>query len=151
MTRVDFYQLSRDPVERVVSMLAGKVLQTGERLLVVCADAGRRQALSDALWAAAGREDRPVFLAHGMAGEPDAERQPVLLAGDCNAANGATMAIVADGQWREEAETFARVMLPFDGGAAGEARELWRMLAARDDIDNRIFKQRADGGWAEGG
>ncbi len=150
MTRVDFYQLSRDPVERVVAVLAGKVLESGERLLVVCAGAGRRQAISDALWAAAGRDNRPVFLAHGMVGEPDATRQPILLTGDCEAANGATMAILADGQWHDEADRFARTMLLFDAAAAGDARELWRGLAAREDIDNRIFKQREDGGWAEG-
>ncbi|HSM53660.1 MAG TPA: DNA polymerase III subunit chi, partial [Erythrobacter sp.] len=40
-TRVDFYQLSRDPVERVAAMLARKVLQEGQRLLVVSGDPGQ--------------------------------------------------------------------------------------------------------------
>lgn len=151
MTRVDFYQLSRDPVERAVAQLAGKAIGAGERVLVVCAEADRRQALSDALWAEEGAPERPVFLANGIASGEDDARQPILLAGTCEAANDATIAILADGQWRAEAEQFARVLLLFDGAAATAARELWRAVDAREDIDNRIFKQTERGGWREGG
>ena len=58
--RVDFYQLSRDPVERVVAMLARKVLEAGERLLVVSSDADQRAELSKELWRA-GPDVYPVF------------------------------------------------------------------------------------------
>ena len=45
-TRVDFYQLSRDPVDVTVAKLARKVLQAGERLVVVSEDEGQRTRLS---------------------------------------------------------------------------------------------------------
>lgn len=142
--QVDFYQLSRDPVERVVPLLAGKVLESGARLLVVSADAARRTALSQALW-----ERENAFLAHGEAGQPSAERQPVLLAGDCEAENGATIVLIADGAWRERAAAFARAILLFGADRTGEARQLWTTLGAQGH-DLRIFKQRDDGGWREG-
>ena len=45
-TRVDFYQLSRDPVDVTVAKLARKVLQAGERLVVVSGDDAQRTHLS---------------------------------------------------------------------------------------------------------
>lgn len=143
--RVDFYQLSRDPVEKVVPLLAGKVLESGGRLLVVSAEEGQRQALAKALWEADG------FLANGMAEAAHAERQPILLSGECAAANGAAMVLIADGQWREEAAGFDRALLLFDEAATQPARELWQALAAREGVDRRFFKQTANGSWREGG
>ena len=36
--RVDFYQLSRDPAETVLPLLARNTLRAGERLLIVSTD-----------------------------------------------------------------------------------------------------------------
>ena len=144
--RVDFYQLSRDPVDVTVGKLARKVLQAGERLVVVAEDAEAREGLSQALWGQGGS----AFLANGPVDGPHAARQPILLSADCTAPNDARMAILADGKWREEATAFDRVMLLFDAAATDDARTLWRDLAAREAIDNRIFKQTPEGGWREG-
>ena len=144
--RVDFYQLSKDPVDVTVAKLARKVMQAGERLVVVAADEGLREHISKTLWEQGGGS----FLAHGPANGPHAARQPILIAESCAAPNEARMAILADGRWREEASAFDRSMLLFDADATEAARGLWRELAARDDIDNRIFKQTPEGGWREG-
>ena len=129
-----------------VAKLARKVLQAGERLVVVAADEGLRERVSMTLWEQGGAS----FLAHGPADGPHAARQPILIAESCAAPNEARMAILADGRWREEASAFDRTMLLFDAEATEAARGLWRELAARDDIDNRIFKQTPEGGWREG-
>ena len=144
--RVDFYQLSKDPVDVTVAKLARKVLQAGERLVVVAADKAMREHVSQTLWEQGGGS----FLAHGPADGPHAARQPILIAESCAAPNEARMAILADGQWREEASAFDRAMLLFDAEATEAARGLWRELAARDDIDNRVFKQTPEGNWREG-
>ena len=129
-----------------MAKLARKVLQAGERLVVVAADEGLREHISKTLWEQGGGS----FLAHGPANGPHAARQPILIADSCAAPNEARMAILADGHWREEAAKFDRTMLLFDAEATEAARGLWRELAARDDIDNRIFKQTPEGGWREG-
>lgn len=144
--RVDFYQLSTDPVDVTVVKLARKVMQAGERLVVVAADPSVRERLSEALW----QQGNGAFLANGAADGPHAARQPILVSADCTAPNEARMAILADGQWRDEATGFDRAMLLFDADATDAARGLWRDLSARDDIDNRIFKQTPEGGWREG-
>lgn len=144
MAQVDFYQLSRDPVERVVPLLAAKVLESGDRLLIVSGDAERRAAVSQAMW-----ERENAFLAHGEAGHPHETRQPVLLADTCSAANGARMVLIADGIWRAEAAGFERAILLFGADQTGAARQLWAALGA-EGCALRIFKQRDEGGWREG-
>lgn len=144
--RVDFYQLSRDPVERVVALLAAKVMQAGQRLLIVSDDAEHRDLLSKTLWDEGG----VAFLAHGKADEAYAERQPILLSSGCEAPNEARMAIVADGKWREEVTGFDRVMLLFGPQARDAAADLWRLFQADETIDNRIHKQDEHGSWREG-
>lgn len=142
--QIDFYQLSRDPVERVVTVLAAKVVDTGDRVLVVSADAGQRAALSRAMW-----ERENAFQAHGEAGEPHEARQPVLLSDACVAANGAGTILIADGAWRAQAAVFARAILVFDAAQTDEVRRLWGTFG-KDGHALRIFKQREDGGWREG-
>ncbi len=142
--QVDFYQLSRDPVEAVVPLLAAKALDASQRLLVVHEDAEQRAVLSEALWA---REN--AFLAHGDAAAPQAERQPILLAGDCTAANGAGIVFLADGAWREEAAGFERAILLFGAEQTAQVRTLWTTLSGSGHA-LRIFKQREDGSWREG-
>ena len=141
---VRFYQLNRDPVEKVVPLLAAKVLEAGDRLVVVSGDAEQRAALSQALW-----ERETAFLAHGMAGEPCEARQPLVLGGDCNTLSGAQTALIADGVWRAEAETFERVILLLAAEQTVDARQLWVTLESKGHA-MRIFKQREDGGWREG-
>lgn len=139
--QVDFYQLSRDPIERVVPLLAAKATEGGARLLVVHGDAAARAPLSDALWAREG-----AFLANG---EDHAARQPILLSATCAASNGAAIAILADGEWREEAAGFERAILLFGPEQTETARALWGTLTGNGHA-LRIFKQGESGGWREG-
>ncbi|WFL76494.1 DNA polymerase III subunit chi [Altererythrobacter arenosus] len=145
--RVDFYQLSRDPVERVTAMLARKVLQAGKRLLVLSADAEQREALSKELWRAGPEE----FLANGDAAQPNVERQPILLSETPDAANGASMVLIADGKWRPEALGFERALLLFGPEDTEAARALWRELDGQDEVTREIHKQDDSGKWRAGG
>ena len=148
MPRVDFYRLTRDPVERVLPAIATRILGNGDRLLVVAASAMQRQAIDEALWTL-----QPAsFLPHGAAGSPDEAIEPILLAGtlDVEPPNGASHIALADGEWREEALAFERAFLLFDNSRIDDARATWRALAARDDVDNRFWKQDERGRWSEG-
>ena len=143
--RVDFYQLTLDPAEWVVPLIARATLAAGERLLVVSGDPESLTRVDAALW-----ERLPeAFLAHGMAGHAHATRQPVLLSGRCEAENGARYLALADGQWREEAAGFGRVFLLFGEARLQDARECWRMLGTRAAVERHFWKQE-EGKWREG-
>lgn len=145
--RVDFYQLSRDPVERVAVMLARKVLETGQRLLLVSSDPGQRAVISRELWRCAAE----AFLAHGEADDLHPERQPILLSDRVDALNGARIVLLADGQWRPEALGFERALLLFGPDRTEAARALWRELDDAADVTREIHKQDERGGWQAGG
>ena len=141
--KVDFWQLSRDPAEKVVALIAARVLGDGERLLVVAADAEQRTAISRALW-----EAKPdAFLANGDTGEPHADRQPILLSDACEPVNGASHVIFADGQWRAAAG-FARAFLLFDEATVEAARGVWRSLDGGDGLERSFFRQES-GKWVK--
>lgn len=142
--RVDFYQLSRDPAELALPLIARATLGAGERLLVVSADEAQLERIDEALWTRLPES----FLAHGRAGEHET-RQPILLAAEARPANGAKFLALADGLWREPDEAFARVFFLFDDATLQGARDCWRMLGTREEIERRFWKQ--DGGkWVEG-
>jgi DNA polymerase III subunit chi len=140
--RVDFYQLSETPVEEALPALAVRMLEAGERALVVSADVEQLARISDALWAA-----KDQFLAHAPAGGPHDARQPILLSDNLETPNGARFLALADGEWREGAETFERVFLLFDGATIDDARATWRSLDGREGLERNYWRQVSRTKW----
>ena len=142
--QVDFYQLTRDPAEKVLPPIAQRVLDGGGRLLVV-GEAAQLDVISAALWNA--KPDS--FLAHAKAGEDDDSIQPILLSSEPVAANGAKFIALADGQWRDEALEFDRAFYLFPPDSTDNARAAWRALGEKESVERRYWKQ--DGGkWVQG-
>ncbi len=143
--RVDFYQLSRDPAEAVLALIARNSLKAGERLLVVSGTDGQLEKISELLWG----KWPDSFLANGRAGEAHDERQPILLSDNVRPSNGARYLAIADGVWRDGEPAFERTFYLFDDASLQPARDCWRMLGQRDGVERRFWKQ--DGGkWVEG-
>lgn len=150
MARVDFYHLTRDPAPPVLARLAERVLAGGNKLLIVAADLAAREAIDAALWTAIPES----FLPHMPAGAIDADQadEPIALSAklEGSAANGATMLALADGEWRDEALTFNRTLLLFDGSRIDDARAAWRILSKREGVECHYWKQDEAGRWREG-
>ena len=146
--KVDFWLLSRDPAERVVAMIAERVLADGGRALVVSGDASRREAISQALWE--GKAE--AFLANGQAGGAHDALQPILIGDSCTTApNGAAACILADGLWRTEAlegDRFERVFLLFGEEERDAARSAWREVSAKDGLERSFYEQQG-GRWVK--
>lgn len=143
--QVDFYQLSRDPVEKVLPAIAQRVLGDGGRLLVVAGEADQREQLSQALWSAGPA----TFLANGASDGDRPSVQPILLSPECNAFNGAHFIALADGQWRDEALDFDRAFYFFDSSTIDEARVSWRALAKKDGVEPRFWRHEGRK-WVQG-
>ena len=145
MVQVDFYHLTRLPLERALPQIADKVLASGARLLIVSADAGQRGQLDQSLWAYADDS----FLPHAVLGTGDDAVQPVLIAPNVNAANGAKHIALVDGVWRDAALSFDRAFHFFDNDRIIEARTAWKALADRDGVERRYWKQNDNGRWEQ--
>lgn len=143
--QVDFYHLTRLPLERALPQIAEKVLASGARLLIVSADAAQRAGLDQLLWTYADDS----FLPHAELGAGDDTAQPILIASNVNAANGARHIALVDGEWREDALDFERAFHFFDDNAIVAARTAWKGLAERDQIERRYWKQNDAGRWEQ--
>ena len=143
--QVDFYQLSRDPVEQVLPAIAGRVLDLSARLLVVAGEPDRLKRISEGLWAGPAEG----FLAHGRAGEERDAAQPILLSDNCAAANGARHVALADGVWRDEALGFERAFYFFDADTIEGARASWRALSKAEGVEPRFWRQEGRK-WVQG-
>ncbi len=139
---VDFYHLTASPLERVLPSIAEKVLAGGGRLLVV-AEPGQLARLDELLWS----YSKDSFLPHGR---ERAESQPVLLSPEPAAVNGATNIALADGRWRDEALGFERAFYFFDSDGRDSAREAWRAIKSRPEVEARYWKQDERGKWVQG-
>ena len=145
--QVDFYQLSRDPAPKIAGLLARKLFDAGERLLIVADDDALLTAISDALW----QVDGPAFLAHERAGEADDSVQPILLSPSLTTANMARHIMLADGTWRADAvasEGVERLFYLFGPADVEAARDAWRSLKDAPDLTRHFWRQEG-GKWVK--
>ena len=143
--QVDFYHLTRLPLERALPQIAERVLASGGRLLIVSGRDEQRAELDRQLWTYAADS----FLPHAVLGAGDDAAQPVLIAPEVNAANGARHIALVDGEWRDDALDFDRAFHFFDEDAIRGARAAWKALEGRNDIDRRYWKQNDAGRWEQ--
>jgi DNA polymerase-3 subunit chi len=139
---VDFYHLTDTPLERALPGICEKVLESGERLLVV-AEGDLLARIDEILWTHAPDS----FLPHGMSNPGD---QPILLSAALEPANGAVNVALIDGAWREGALEFRRIFYFFDAGHLDEARGAWRGLKSNPAAEPRYWKQDDRGKWVQG-
>lgn len=143
--QVDFYHLTATPLDRALPQIAEKVVASGARLLIVTGDAAQRTAIDRLLWLYAPDS----FLPHAELDSGNDSAQPILIAGDVDAANGARHIALVDGVWRDDALDFDRAFHFFDDEAIREARLAWKALGERDTVQRRYWKQNDAGRWEQ--
>ena len=140
-----FYHLERSTLDQVLPELLDKTLQRGWRARVRIADPGQRETMDERLWT--WRDDS--FLAHGLADQPEAERQPILLTSGNENPNGSQALFIVDGSDMSLTEEFERCFIIFDGRdetALHQARERWKALKGQG-ADLAYLKQSDQGRW----
>lgn len=142
--KVDFYHLTRSPLDRVLPRIAQRLHDDGERLLLLSDDADQRRHLDILLWTYAPDS----FLPHAEAGVGDDACQAVLIASEPTDANAARNVAIVDGRWRDEALAFDRAFHFFGEDHIAAARAAWKGLADRDGVERRYWRQ-GDGGWEQ--
>ncbi len=143
--QVDFYHLTRAPLDRVLPKIAEKVVEGGGRLLIVAGDEAQRTTIDRLLWSYAPES----FLPHAAAGAGDDAVQPVLIADDVMPGNAARNVAIIDGVWRDAALGFDRAFHFFDEDSVAVARAAWKSLADREGVERRYWKQDDNGRWTQ--
>lgn len=140
-----FYHLERSTLDQVLPELLERTLARGWKAIVRTGDAQRVEHLDGFLWS--WRDD--AFLAHGVADEPFAERQPVLLTTALDNPNGAQALFLIDGAEPGDLAPHERCIVLFDGrdeAALAQARGRWKTFKA-EGRPVSYWKQGAERGW----
>lgn len=140
-----FYHLERTGLDQALPELLRKTLARGWRALVRSPDPARIEHLDGWLWSY--RDDS--FLAHGLASEPHAERQPVLLTTGADNPNAANAVFLLDDAEPGALDDLDRCLVLFDGrdqAALAAARRRWTELKGRD-LSVSYWRESAEGRW----
>jgi DNA polymerase-3 subunit chi len=148
MTEIWFYHLQNQPLARALPTLLEKAIERGWRVVVQTADEAGLKGIDDLLWTYAPES----FLAHGLARDKDAERQPIVVTCESDNPNGAALRVyVASAEVDLDPATslYERAMLVFDGRVEDEvaaARKQWSRLKAQGFV-LAYWQQSDDGRW----
>jgi len=146
MTEILFYQLQRQPLEKVLPTLLEKSLDRGWRVVVQTSSEERVEHLDGHLWTY--RDDS--FLPHGTWREPEAAQHPVVLTVHGHNPNGANVRFLLDGvSVPNDAASYERIVLLFDGAdddAVTVARTHWTAAKAQG-FDTTYWQADERGQW----
>ena len=140
-----FYHLERTGLDQALPELLQKTLAKGWRALVRTPDEQRIEHLDGWLWSY--RDD--AFLAHGLAEEPNAARQPVLLTTQADNLNEAKAVFLLDDAEPGALEGYERCLILFDGRdepTVAAARKRWSELKAEGHPVS-YWRQSPEGRW----
>lgn len=148
MAEVLFYHLTESKLEDALPALVEKTLARGWNAVVQFENEDERDKLDEGLWT--WREDS--FLPHATeeGTEVDA-RQPVLLTCSDGNANNAQIRFLTGGAQIDDAGSYDRVVVMFDGHDNGQletARSQWKTLNAAGGHELTYWQQNQDGGWS---
>lgn len=147
MKRVDFYHLLQWPLEQALPPLLSKVLESGQRAVVLTSSRPRAEALSAVLWT--WKND--AWLPHGTPADGFAADQPVWITDEDDRPNEAAILVLTDGMTSARMDAFDRCLDLFNGrddSAVQAARERWK--ACRDaGHELHYWQQTERGGWTE--
>jgi DNA polymerase-3 subunit chi len=144
MAEIGFYHLLRTGPDQALPFLLGRTLAAGQRAAVMCGSEERVAALDAALWLCPD----PDWLPHGTAASGDADLQPIWLATDDAAPNGARFLFLLDNATSARLDAFERVFDLFDGrdeAAVAAARLRWS--AAKAAGHRLTYWQQTPRGW----
>ena len=144
MGEIRFYHTLEGKLQLAVPSLLQKIYGTEQRCLLICNDAAQVKEMDDYLW-----EYTPEsFLPHGVEGEGNEERQPILLsteAGD----KAFPVAMVFDADKVAALKGCDLICYMFDAGDKqnlGKARQLWKVL--KDSGETLAYwQQQENGSW----
>lgn len=142
-----FYHLERTSLDRALPELLEKTLAKGWRAVVRARDRDRLEHLDGWLWSF--RDES--FLPHGLAEEPHAERQPILLTTGFETKNAAQALFLIDDADPGPLESFERCIFLFDGqdeAALAAARARWKTFK-QGGTPVSYWKQNERGGWVK--
>lgn len=146
MTRVDFYQLQKLSLEKVLPPLLEKIYNTGHRAVILLSSVTRVEILTSFLWTYA----RDSWLPHGNAADSYGALQPLWLTTVDENPNGADILVLIDGMNSAYKAQYDRCLDIFDGNdpdALIAFRYRWKQCFHDTNFSLFYWKQTNQGSW----
>jgi DNA polymerase-3 subunit chi len=146
VTEVRFYHLERSTLESALPTMLERVLERGQRALVVLGTEERVRALNAHLWTYKPES----FLPHGAAEDGAPEEQPIFLSTTPEGPNNPEVLFLADGAGAGDLGRFKLCVELFDGRdeqAVAAARERWRAYKAAGHA--LTYWRQTEQGWKQ--
>lgn len=145
MAEILFYHLTESTLDEALPGLVERSLTRGWRVTIQALTEERRDALDSLLWTFSDAS----FVAHGTDQEPNPELQPVLLTTSQVNLNGATVRFLVEGAALEDASSYDRLVVMFDGHNQDQlehARTQWKAFKT-ENHDLTYWQQTPDRRW----
>lgn len=145
MTEISLYHLTKTPLEKALPPLLLKVLENGNRAVLLVRNEHKLLELDNLLWTFSTNKLVP----HGMKDDGFEDEQPIYLSLSEENPNNANVVVVTDGRKPSHMNKFSRCLDIFDGNNEEEldmARERWKSYKA-EGYSLTYWKQNDQGGW----
>lgn len=145
MTEILFYHLTESTLENALPGLVERSLERKWKVVIQTGSEERRDSLDNHLWTWSDAS----FLAHGTDMEANPEEQPIILTTSDSNPNGATVRFLVDGAVPQDAASYERLILMFDGHdqqQLEQARTQWKLLKDQGHALT-YWQQNAEGRW----
>lgn len=142
---IDFYHLTRSPLEKALPKLLEKALEKGLRAVVLTDISERVKYLDDALWT----YHPNAFLPHGTSSLGRPEEQPIWITDKLENPNKASLLFSVDDTMPENLEDFERCLDLFNGNnqtSVERARARWKDYVSKGFSLN-YWQQTEEGRW----
>lgn len=147
MTRVDFYQLQKWPLEKAISSLLEKIYSTECRAVLLVGSSARAEALTVLLWTYTSDS----WLPHGSVADGYAVSQPIWITTTDENPNGADVLILTDSMDSTNKAAYRRCFDLFDGNdpdALAAARDRWQSCYSAG-FNLFYWQQTGQGSWQQ--
>jgi len=147
LSEIRFYHLQRMRLEAALPKMLERILERGERAVVMLGSEERVEAMAAHLWTYNERG----FLPHGTAKDGFAAEQPVWLTDKDENPNGAQVLLLADGAESARLGEYRLCAEIFDGAdeqAVAAARRRWSAYKAAGHSLS-YYQQSATGAWEQ--
>lgn len=149
MTRVDFYHLTKAPLEQVLPKLCEKAYSTKMKIKILLGTDERVEFINSLLWT----YSEESFLPHGSKKDGFVEEQPIFISTNNENENNAKILILADGGYIESdaLNNYERILNIFDGNndeALNKAREYWKDIKSLG-FELHYWQQKNDGSFEQ--
>lgn len=147
MAEILFYHLTETKLEETLPQLLEKSIARGWRVCIHCGSQSGMEDLDNHLWTY--RDDS--FLAHGMASDGNADKQPILLTTSSESANNAEVRFVVELGDEPNAQECERIVYMFDGHDQKQlerARGQWSVCSDKG-MDKTYWQQTPDRRWVK--